>query len=100
WPWRRRSRSDDWPIAAHVRCRADAQWLRLLDRGDRAVRHRRNSAHDGRRLELPRYWLLYLRSCLIGCWMGISPAGATPASFMSYGIAKRTSKNGHLFGTG
>jgi putative tricarboxylic transport membrane protein len=33
--------------------------------------------------ELPRYWLLSLRSCLIGCWMGISPAGATPASFMS-----------------
>ncbi len=32
--------------------------------------------------------------------MGISPAGATPASFMSYGIAKRISKNGHLFGTG
>src|SRR6516165_7230993 len=32
--------------------------------------------------KLPRYWLLYLRSCLIGCWMGISPAGATPASFM------------------
>ena len=26
--------------------------------------------------ELPRYWLLSLRSCLIGCWMGISPAGA------------------------
>jgi TctA family transporter len=50
--------------------------------------------------ELPRYWLLSLRSCLIGCWMGISPAGATPASFMSYGIAKRISKKGHLFGTG
>jgi TctA family transporter len=32
--------------------------------------------------------------------MGISPAGATPASFMSYGIAKRISKKGHLFGTG
>src|SRR5689334_24763172 len=50
--------------------------------------------------KLPRYWLLYLRSCLHGCWMGISPAGATPASFMSYGIAKRISKKGHLFGTG
>ena len=50
--------------------------------------------------ELPRYWMLSLRSCLIGCWMGISPAGATPASFMSYGIAKRISKNGHKFGTG
>src|SRR4030095_899092 len=41
---------------------------------------------------LPRYWMTSLRSCIIGCWMGISPAGATPASFMSYGIAKRTSK--------
>ncbi len=41
-----------------------------------------------------------LRSCIIGCWMGITPAGATPASFMSYGIAKRTSRNGHKFGTG
>jgi putative tricarboxylic transport membrane protein len=50
--------------------------------------------------ELPRYWVTSLRSCVIGCWMGITPAGATPASFMSYGIAKRTSKNGHKFGTG
>src|SRR5207253_11295074 len=38
--------------------------------------------------------------CLIGVWMGITPAGATPASFMSYGLAKRLSRNGHLFGTG
>src|SRR4051794_27510249 len=50
--------------------------------------------------ELPRYWMVSLRSCLIGCWMGISPAGATPASFMSYGIAKRISKKGKYFGTG
>ena len=50
--------------------------------------------------ELPRYWMLSLRSCVIGCWMGISPAGATPASFMSYGIAKRISKRGHNFGNG
>ena len=32
--------------------------------------------------------------------MGITPAGATPASFMSYGIAKRVSKNGRNFGKG
>src|SRR3954454_11148912 len=51
-------------------------------------------------LELPRYWMTSLRSCLIGCWMGISPAGATPASFMSYGIAKRASKRGDNFGKG
>ncbi|HEY6073987.1 MAG TPA: tripartite tricarboxylate transporter permease, partial [Anaerolineales bacterium] len=50
--------------------------------------------------QLPRYWMLSLRSCLIGCWMGISPAGATPASFMSYGIAKRISKRGQNFGKG
>src|SRR5215216_5315414 len=50
--------------------------------------------------ELPRYWVTGLRSCLIGCWMGISPAGATPASFMSYGIAKRMSRHGDRFGKG
>ena len=50
--------------------------------------------------ELPRYWMTSLRSCLIGCWMGISPAGATPASFMSYGIAKRVSPRGKNFGKG
>src|SRR6185369_14634956 len=49
---------------------------------------------------LPRSWMTSLRSCVIGCWMGITPAGATPASFMSYGIAKRASKNGDKFGTG
>ena len=32
--------------------------------------------------------------------MGITPGGATPASFMSYGLAKRFSKNGDRFGTG
>ncbi|HEY8564589.1 MAG TPA: tripartite tricarboxylate transporter permease [Beijerinckiaceae bacterium] len=50
--------------------------------------------------ELPRYWLISLRSSLIGCWMGITPAGATPASFMSYGVAKKLSKDGADFGKG
>ena len=50
--------------------------------------------------QLPRYWMTSLRSCIIGCWMGVTPAGATPASFMSYGIAKRMSKDGKKFGTG
>ena len=45
-------------------------------------------------------WMTSLRSCLIGCWMGITPAGATPASFMSYGIAKRASSKGDEFGKG
>ena len=50
--------------------------------------------------KLPAYWLTYLRSCVIGCWMGITPGGATPASFMSYGVAKRVSRDGNKFGTG
>jgi putative tricarboxylic transport membrane protein len=50
--------------------------------------------------QLPRYWATSLRSCVIGCWMGITPGGATPASFMSYGVAKRVSANGSKFGTG
>src|ERR1700750_1445857 len=28
--------------------------------------------------ELPRYWVVSLRSCLIGCWVGISAARAPP----------------------
>ncbi len=50
--------------------------------------------------KLPKFWLTSLRSCIIGCWMGITPGGATPASFMSYGIAKRMSPDGAKFGTG
>lgn len=50
--------------------------------------------------ELPRHWVIGLRSALVGCWMGITPAGATPASFMSYGIARRMSKHGRDFGKG
>ena len=44
--------------------------------------------------QLPRLWFTSLRSCIVGCWMGITPGGATPASFMSYGLAKRFSKRG------
>jgi len=50
--------------------------------------------------ELPRYWLTSLRSSAVGCFMGIVPGGATPASFMSYGVARRFSKDGNKFGTG
>jgi putative tricarboxylic transport membrane protein len=50
--------------------------------------------------KLPQYWMISLRSSLVGIWMGITPGGATPASFMSYGIAKKMSKNGAKFGTG
>jgi putative tricarboxylic transport membrane protein len=50
--------------------------------------------------QLPKYWLTAIRGAIVGCWMGITPGGATPASFMSYGLAKRFSRNGHKFGTG
>ncbi|MCC7081832.1 MAG: tripartite tricarboxylate transporter permease [Burkholderiales bacterium] len=50
--------------------------------------------------KLPRYWASSFRACLIGCAMGIVPGGATPASFMSYGVAKRVSRDGNKFGAG
>jgi putative tricarboxylic transport membrane protein len=50
--------------------------------------------------ELLKHWKLFLRSTAIGCWMGITPGGATPASFMSYGMAQRMSKDPKGFGKG
>jgi putative tricarboxylic transport membrane protein len=50
--------------------------------------------------ELPRYWATSLRAAAVGVFMGIVPGGATPASFMSYGVARRFSPNGDKFGTG
>jgi putative tricarboxylic transport membrane protein len=51
-------------------------------------------------LKLPRYWLALLRSSMIGIWMGITPGGPTAASFMSYAMAKRSSRNPEKFGKG
>jgi putative tricarboxylic transport membrane protein len=50
--------------------------------------------------ELLKYWKTFLRSTAVGCWMGITPGGATPASFMSYGMARRMSKDPQSFGKG
>ena len=50
--------------------------------------------------ELPRYWKTSIRAAIVGCLMGIVPGGATPASFMSYGLAKKMSRDGEKFGTG
>ena len=50
--------------------------------------------------ELGAYWKTFLRSALIGFWMGFKPGGATPASFMSYGFARRFSRQREKFGTG
>ena len=50
--------------------------------------------------KLPQYWVTIIRGTAVGIWLGITPGGATPASFMSYGLAKRFSKDGGKFGTG
>ncbi|WP_298830173.1 tripartite tricarboxylate transporter permease [uncultured Piscinibacter sp.] len=50
--------------------------------------------------EIFKYWKVFLRSTAIGCWMGITPGGATPASFMGYGVAQRFSKEPQNFGKG
>ena len=49
---------------------------------------------------LPRFYRTFVRSSVIGFWMGFKPGGATPASFMSYAFAKRFSKNPERFGKG
>ena len=50
--------------------------------------------------KLPAYWLTTIRSSVVGCLMGIVPGGATPASFMAYGLAQRFSKNSAGFRKG
>jgi len=50
--------------------------------------------------ELPRYWMTLIRSSIIGCWLGVTPGGATAASFMGYGVAKRFSRQKDTFGKG
>jgi putative tricarboxylic transport membrane protein len=49
---------------------------------------------------LAKYWRTFIRSCVIGFWMGFKPGGATPASFMSYAFAKRASGHPETFGKG
>jgi putative tricarboxylic transport membrane protein len=39
-------------------------------------------------------------SSLIGCWLGIQPGGATPASFMAYGFAKSSAADRDQYGKG
>ncbi len=51
--------------------------------------------------EMRRYWKTFIRSTLSGFWIGVLPGtGATPASFVGYGMAKRFSKHPERFGTG
>jgi putative tricarboxylic transport membrane protein len=50
--------------------------------------------------ELLIYPKTLFMGAIIGCWMGVTPGGATPASFMSYGFAKESAKNKEEFGHG
>ena len=50
--------------------------------------------------EIAKHWKTFLRSTAVGCWMGITPGGATPASFMSYGMARRFAPDPNTFGKG
>ncbi|MFL5436053.1 MAG: tripartite tricarboxylate transporter permease [Myxococcales bacterium] len=51
--------------------------------------------------EMVGYWRTFLRSTIIGFWIGVLPGtGATPASFVGYGLAKKFSKHPEKFGTG
>lgn len=48
-----------------------------------------------------RHLKTFVTGTLLGFWVGVMPGtGATPASFMSYGLAKRYSKHPEQFGTG
>jgi putative tricarboxylic transport membrane protein len=50
--------------------------------------------------ELLRYPKALIMGALIGCWMGLKPGGATPASFMAYGFCKQSCANKDEFGKG
>lgn len=49
---------------------------------------------------IPRHFATLVRSSAIGCWMGITPGGATAASFMGYGVAKKFARDQDSFGKG
>lgn len=49
----------------------------------------------------PRYLATLVRATILGFWIGVLPGtGATPASFMSYGLARQFSKHPERFGKG
>lgn len=64
--------------------------------------HARVSPRDVLRtaMAMPGHWVTLIRSAIVGCWMGITPGGPTAASFMSYGLAKRFSKDRANMGKG
>lgn len=52
-------------------------------------------------VDIFRSWLTWLTGTILGFWVGVLPGtGATPASFMAYGMAKQYSRYPEKFGTG
>ncbi len=51
-------------------------------------------------IEVFKFYKALVLGMIIGCWMGLKPGGATPASFMAYGFAKQGSKDKDDFGKG
>jgi putative tricarboxylic transport membrane protein len=50
--------------------------------------------------EMVRYRKILMMGSLIGCWLGVQPGGATPASFMAYGFAKSSAADKDQYGKG
>ncbi len=50
--------------------------------------------------EIIRYPKALIMGSIIGCWMGLKPGGATPASFMAYGFCKQSYGRKDEFGKG
>ena len=112
WDYRHR------PVAHDLRRARTAEGLRLPYRRDRPVRHRRDPADDGggprpsgqERAHQPGRWCgTWARSRSTGrsscahrdrLLDGITPGGATPASFMATAVAQRFSKHPQQFGKG
>jgi putative tricarboxylic transport membrane protein len=50
---------------------------------------------------IARSFTTFLTGTVLGFWIGVMPGtGATPASFLSYGLAKKLSRHPERFGTG
>lgn len=79
----------------------------IIDRSERMLHEPASEVIKSNIIHLPpprawagRIWLL-IKSSIIGTGIGILPGtGSTTAAFISYGEARRTSKNKEKFGTG
>lgn len=77
----------------------------ISDKTDNNIQVSRESLHFKRLFPSKKEWRICLphigRGTVLGFFIGMLPgAGATIASFLSYGMAKNVSKRGNEFGTG